>query len=88
MHFPGFRVLCNEKTLDEKKFKIYKKQLLIMSPPQTPNNTNLHLKILRNEYDDDIEANMERTLYEHTFNYVSHDGKKRITMISLNKIYK
>jgi len=81
VHFAGFRVLCNGEQLNEKKFKIHQKQLLIISPSQSSKNTNLHLKVLRNEYDDEIERNTERTLYEHTFDYVSHDSKRRITMI-------
>ncbi len=88
MHIAGFRVLCNGEKLNEQKFRIHQKQLFIISPSQSSKTTNLHLEILRNEYDDEIERNRERTLYEDTFNYVSHDSKRRITLISLNEIYK
>ena len=51
------------------------------------NNAKLHLEILRDKYNDKTEANVPRLLYEDTFDYSSHDGKKGITMTSLNEFF-
>lgn len=77
MHFAGFHVRCNGEEWDDKKFKINQKQLLIISPPKNSDNANLHLEILHNEYNDAIGDNTGRTLYEHIFEYISHNSKKK-----------
>ena len=59
-----------------------------MSPSKEANNANLHLTILRNEYDDDIGENIDRILYDDVFNYISHEGKKKTTIFLFNTIFK
>ncbi|CAF0835645.1 unnamed protein product [Rotaria sordida] len=68
-----FSISCNNEKLDGKKFKIEKKHLFMISPPKAQTDRHLHLIILRKEYDEQRQAPMEKKLYDHIFEYVSHD---------------
>jgi hypothetical protein len=48
-----------------------------MSPSKKSDNARLRLTILRNEYNDEIGTNIDRTLYEDIFEYITHDSKTK-----------
>ncbi|CAF0979338.1 unnamed protein product [Rotaria sordida] len=68
-----FSISCNGEKLDGKKFKIEKKHLFIIPPRKAQTDQRLRLIILRKEYDEEKEVTMEKKLYDHIFEYVSHD---------------
>ncbi|CAF5075507.1 unnamed protein product [Rotaria sp. Silwood1] len=72
--FVGFSILCNDTKLNKQKFKINGKNLSIITPQQTSTSSNLRLIISRAEYEDEEERLIEKILYTHTFEYVSHDS--------------
>jgi hypothetical protein len=81
-HFTGFRVICNGEEWDDKNFRIRQKHLLIISPSKKSDNARLRLTILRNEYNDEIGTNIDRTLYEDIFEYITHDSKTKKNNVS------
>lgn len=61
--------------MEEKEFKIDRKEVLILTRPKKSNNTNIHLEVIRNEYNDVIKGKLDRNLYDGIVKYVSHDGR-------------
>lgn len=83
----GISVHFDGKLQSNGVFCIKGKILQIKSPGRTATDAQLHLKVVRHEYNELIGAISCRTLYQDTFDFIPHNGKIKITISRANEIF-